>query len=278
MPEETPAVIQLIRGHHHLFCQCSEQGRPLVRWLGLSAGHPVPPPLDHLLLQQMNRLGNTHRCGVFYAGGTRNPHMFLLDCAPDVLSLVGYSCTPEQAEQRFQPCTLPDVTAAGEYTTAVLHRVSGIYRPDARHPLTAADRRLVRQCFLLDGPDFPEICFRWSGPVQWFRLHVQSGILRCLKFHLMPLSAVHRQVLLLWRDASPEEMMRSFCHIPDVSAPQLTPREQQAMALARQGLPNRAIAAMLQIQEGTVKKQLSAVYAKLGIHSRYDLLRLNSDT
>jgi two-component system response regulator DesR len=69
-------------------------------------------------------------------------------------------------------------------------------------------------------------------------------------------------------------MMHSLCHIPDNRPAALTPREQQALTLAQQGLPNRAIAASLQIQEGTVKKLLSGVYAKLGIQSRYDLFRL----
>lgn len=53
----------------------------------------------------------------------------------------------------------------------------------------------------------------------------------------------------------------------------LTPREQQVLELAAEGLSNRAIAARLDISEHTVKFHLSAVYGKLGVATRAEAVR-----
>lgn len=59
----------------------------------------------------------------------------------------------------------------------------------------------------------------------------------------------------------------------DVSA-KLTPRENEILTLASEGLTNRYIANALGISEGTVKKSLYNSYKKLNISSRYDIIRL----
>ncbi len=277
MSEDPSAALQLTRLQHHLSIQYNARGRALAHWLHLSCSKPMPPQVERALLHQMDRVGPSHYTGVFYTGGTLKPYVFLFDFSSEIFSFIGHPCTPEQAEQRFHPCPLPDFSSPEEYTAIVLHYADGAYRPDPQYPLSTDERHLVRRCLRLNGPDFPGICFRWSSPVQWFLMDVPSGLPRCHKLYLIPLCAAHHQVLLLHRIASPEETMRSLCHIPDTGTPHLTPREQQTLELARQGLPNRAIAALLRIQEGTVKKLLSGVYAKLGIHSRYDLLRLNRE-
>jgi DNA-binding NarL/FixJ family response regulator len=48
----------------------------------------------------------------------------------------------------------------------------------------------------------------------------------------------------------------------------LTPRELQVVALVRIGCMNKEIAYELGITEGTVKKHLQSVFAKLGVHRR----------
>lgn len=275
MSDDPSAILQLTRCHEHLSIQYNLHGELLARWLHLSSGEPLMPRIQESFLHQMDRIGPSHCHGVFYTGGIRNPYIYLFDVSSDNFSFIGHPCTPEQAEHQFHPCTLPDYFSPEKYTAVVLHGAGGSYRPDPQYPISADARHLVRRCFWLNGPDFPDICFRWASPVQWFRLYIQSGLPLCHKLYLLPLCAAHRQVLLLYRPASLEEMLHSLCHIPDTETPHLTSREQQTLELARQGLPNRSIAALLRIQEGTVKKQLSAVYAKLGIHSRYDLLRLN---
>lgn len=272
--EDSYAVLQLIRFHQHLTVQYNAQGKALARWLRLSGDKPLTPQIKYPLLRQMDRVGRSHYTGVFYAGSFRNPYLYLFDFSSTVFSFAGHPCTPEQSAQRFRSCALPDFSFPEKYTAIMLHRTDRSYRPDLQNPLSADARRLLYWCFLLDGPDFPDVCFNRAGPVQWFRLCMRSGLPRCHKFYLIPLCAAHRQVLLLHRSATTEEMMHSLCHIPDNRPAALTPREQQALTLAQQGLPNRAIAASLQIQEGTVKKLLSGVYAKLGIQSRYDLFRL----
>jgi DNA-binding CsgD family transcriptional regulator len=51
----------------------------------------------------------------------------------------------------------------------------------------------------------------------------------------------------------------------------LTPAEREVVRLASEGLRNNAIAARLFIAPGTVKVQLSHIYAKLGITTRAEL-------
>jgi two-component system response regulator DesR len=54
----------------------------------------------------------------------------------------------------------------------------------------------------------------------------------------------------------------------------LTEREIEILRLARRGLPNPQIAQALHISPGTVRNHLSAVYRKLGVHSRHEALQV----
>mgnify|MGYP001054310433 CR=1 FL=1 len=54
----------------------------------------------------------------------------------------------------------------------------------------------------------------------------------------------------------------------------LTERELEVMRLAKRGLPNPQIAQALHISPGTVRNHLSAVYRKLGVHSRHEALQI----
>lgn len=53
-----------------------------------------------------------------------------------------------------------------------------------------------------------------------------------------------------------------------VERPSLSHREQQVLALVRQGLTNAEIANRLFLAESTVKSHLGSVFAKFGVHSR----------
>ena len=52
----------------------------------------------------------------------------------------------------------------------------------------------------------------------------------------------------------------------------LTDRERDILRLAQRGLPNPQIAQALHLSPGTVRNHLSAIYRKLGVHSRYEAL------
>jgi DNA-binding CsgD family transcriptional regulator len=52
----------------------------------------------------------------------------------------------------------------------------------------------------------------------------------------------------------------------------LTPQERRVFELAAQGLSNEAIASRLRVSAGTVKTHLEHIYAKLGVHSRRELM------
>jgi two-component system response regulator DesR len=54
----------------------------------------------------------------------------------------------------------------------------------------------------------------------------------------------------------------------------LTEREVEILRLARRGLPNPQIAQALHISPGTVRNHLSAIYRKLGVHSRHEALQI----
>lgn len=154
----------------------------------------------------------------------------------------------------------------------MLHHTDHGYIPCPYASLTPAARHMFRRSVYVAGSDFPEICFHRGGPVYWFRFWRYRLSLQCEKIYLLPLCASARQVLMISRVISPENIPAELCITCPVHD-SLTSREQQALTLAGQNMPNRAIARLMQIQEGTVKKLLSNAYAKSGISSRYDLLR-----
>jgi DNA-binding CsgD family transcriptional regulator len=52
----------------------------------------------------------------------------------------------------------------------------------------------------------------------------------------------------------------------------LTAREREVAGLAASGLPARSIALRLSLSERTVENHLQRIYAKLGLHSRAELI------
>ncbi len=59
----------------------------------------------------------------------------------------------------------------------------------------------------------------------------------------------------------------------DTPIESLTAREREVLQLAAEGLPNKQIAAALNISDHTVKFHLSSLYAKLGVTSRTEAIR-----
>ena len=57
----------------------------------------------------------------------------------------------------------------------------------------------------------------------------------------------------------------------------LSEREVDILRLARRGLANPQIAEALHLSPGTVRNHLSAVYRKLGVHSRHEALRVAAE-
>ena len=55
-------------------------------------------------------------------------------------------------------------------------------------------------------------------------------------------------------------------------ARELTKRQRQIVALVRDGYPNKLIARMLRVGEGTVKTHLHAIYLRLGVENRASLV------
>lgn len=57
----------------------------------------------------------------------------------------------------------------------------------------------------------------------------------------------------------------------------LSERELDILRLAKRGLPNPQIAQSLHISPGTVRNHLSAIYRKLGVHSRHEALQVAAE-
>jgi DNA-binding NarL/FixJ family response regulator len=62
-------------------------------------------------------------------------------------------------------------------------------------------------------------------------------------------------------------------HRPERLPETLTPRELQVLELLAEGLPNKAIAARLEISDQTVKFHVSSICGKLGAANRTDAVR-----
>ena len=58
------------------------------------------------------------------------------------------------------------------------------------------------------------------------------------------------------------------------AGPELTPREQEVLALIGQGLSNMEIAERLAIEKGTVKNHVHSILKKLNVSSRHEAARL----
>jgi len=59
--------------------------------------------------------------------------------------------------------------------------------------------------------------------------------------------------------------------VPRAALPTLTPREEEVLALVARGMANKEIAATLAIVEGTVKRHLQNILAKLHLRNRVEL-------
>jgi RNA polymerase sigma factor (sigma-70 family) len=71
-----------------------------------------------------------------------------------------------------------------------------------------------------------------------------------------------------------ERMLQEFTRqstVPRPALPTLTPREEEVLALVARGMPNKEIAATLMIVEGTVKRHLQNILAKLHLRNRVEL-------
>ena len=63
----------------------------------------------------------------------------------------------------------------------------------------------------------------------------------------------------------------------DKAVSALSDRELEILRLAKRGLPNPQIAQSLHLSPGTVRNHLSAVYRKLGVHSRHEALQIAAE-
>jgi DNA-binding NarL/FixJ family response regulator len=71
-----------------------------------------------------------------------------------------------------------------------------------------------------------------------------------------------------------ERILQEFTRqsaVPHGSLPTLTPREEEILALVARGLANKEIGATLGIVEGTVKRHLQNILAKLHLRNRVEL-------
>ena len=87
------------------------------------------------------------------------------------------------------------------------------------------------------------------------------SVVDLLKPHLLQLEEGARLRRLVAALAGGDKSLRG-------SAEALSGREQEILALVAEGKSNGEIAAALSIAQGTVRKHLENIYAKLGVHTR----------
>jgi two-component system nitrate/nitrite response regulator NarP len=75
-------------------------------------------------------------------------------------------------------------------------------------------------------------------------------------------------------EANCAALMHQPKNFSDIAEPfsQLTAREQQVVTLVCDGLSNKEIADKLDVTEGTIKVHLHAIYEKLSVRSRIELM------
>ena len=75
-------------------------------------------------------------------------------------------------------------------------------------------------------------------------------------------------------EANCAAIMHQAKNFSDIAEPfsQLSARQQQVVTLVCDGLSNRDIAEKLGVTEGTIKIHLHAIYEKLGVLSRIELM------
>lgn len=78
-----------------------------------------------------------------------------------------------------------------------------------------------------------------------------------------------------WADRTRQELRRCGVGQRAARATELTPHEQMVAGMVSQGMSNRKIAAELGVTPKAVEYHLSNVYAKLGVHSRVQLVTLH---
>ena len=72
------------------------------------------------------------------------------------------------------------------------------------------------------------------------------------------------------------EALAEATRVKEIEQP-LSEREIEVLRLAKRGLPNPQIAQALHISPGTVRNHLSAIYRKLGVHSRHEALQIAAE-
>ncbi len=63
-----------------------------------------------------------------------------------------------------------------------------------------------------------------------------------------------------------------LAHQHDTGMSSLSPREREIVRLVAKGLPNKAIAAVLEVSTWTVATHLRRVFAKLGVNTRSEMV------
>jgi len=76
----------------------------------------------------------------------------------------------------------------------------------------------------------------------------------------------------LVRKLFPDYEMREGNKAEGLNLYKLTKRQKEVLMLVKQGLPNKEIAAKLQITEGSVRNRLSEIYKRLGTHNKIEAI------
>lgn len=132
-------------------------------------------------------------------------------------------------------------------------------------------------------PDVPVVIFSGDESTETMRVAFENGVLGYISKGMEMSQIINAiKTVLDGEIYIPPRYMRVLgfespstrprAKVPNAPVPKMTPRQQQVFGYLLQGVPNKIICARLNIEEGTVKSHVSAIYRLFSVNSRVQLI------
>ena len=142
-------------------------------------------------------------------------------------------------------------------------------------PLSRA-RESLRQLRRIEPPPKVVICTMFENPLyirEFLELGVSAYILKSVSVEYL-IGAIRGAIFDPQGEnvviGMPQDMLE---RVEDGSEGVLSAREMEILLLVSRGLSNREVASSLSLSEATIKRHLSNVYSKIGVHTRGEAVR-----
>lgn len=96
--------------------------------------------------------------------------------------------------------------------------------------------------------------------------HAPEELQRCIREVALGRTLIEQEYL--------RDLIASATAAPEESSPRLTPRDREILRFLLEGLANKEIAAQMRISESAVKASIQSLFAKTGVRTRSQLVRI----